>query len=553
MRGRLQLGLCGFVIVASLLLGGGARGGFLSDAILQLLAVPCLLYFLWQFSHQAAWREHTKELAFCAALLAVPLVQLIPLPPFIWKSLPNRDLSAAALDLIGAANSWAPMSVSPRSTWLSALGLIPPLAVFIGMLQLPRSQRRTLSLLILLVGVVSVFLGLLQLAQGPNSSLRFFAYTNVTEAVGFFANRNHFAALLYALTLIAAAWAINSAFSAGTADNQSRFDAAHLVPLIASFTVLAMLVSAQAMARSRAGLGLTIVALLGSLALTLRQERGASSLTPIKLITSATALALVFSAQYALYRIMDRFAADPLADARVGFARNTITAAKASMPFGTGMGTFVPVYAVFEKTEDTMVNTFANHAHNDVLELWLETGVAGIILMVLFLIWFLQKTRKAWARGSNHAQGIDQTLARAATLVIALLIAHSFVDYPLRTGGMMAILAFACALLSEAPPDPQLRPAGAKARIKRAPGPQQPQAAPSGAPSAAPEHETSPFAQPRPTVQSEPGPDPTAIMRGRWGKDIEWPEAWQKPSQQGGEAQAKSPKTSNTPDKKPET
>ena len=38
-------------------------------------------------------------------------------------------------------------------------------------------------------------------------------------------------------------------------------------------------------------------------------------------------------------------------------------------------------------------------------------------------------------------------MARAGTLVVALIVAHSFVDYPLRTGAMMAILAFACGLL----------------------------------------------------------------------------------------------------------
>ena len=35
----------------------------------------------------------------------------------------------------------------------------------------------------------------------------------------------------------------------------------------------------------------------------------------------------------------------------------------------------------------------------------------------------------------------------AATIVAALILLHSFVDYPLRTGAMMAMLAFACALM----------------------------------------------------------------------------------------------------------
>ena len=56
--------------------------------------------------------------------------------------------------------------------------------------------------------------------------------------------------------------------------------------------------------------------------------------------------------------------------------------------------------------------------------------------------------RSAPARGASE---LDWTLARAATIVVALLVAHSFVDYPLRTGAMMAVMAFACALLIEPP------------------------------------------------------------------------------------------------------
>ena len=47
------------------------------------------------------------------------------------------------------------------------------------------------------------------------------------------------------------------------------------------------------------------------------------------------------------------------------------------------------------------------------------------------------------------ATPLDWTLARAATIVIVLILAHSFVDYPLRTEAMMVIMAFACALLIE--------------------------------------------------------------------------------------------------------
>jgi hypothetical protein len=43
-------------------------------------------------------------------------------------------------------------------------------------------------------------------------------------------------------------------------------------------------------------------------------------------------------------------------------------------PFGTGLGTFLPVYATVEKDENVSF-AFANRAHNDLAEVLLETGI----------------------------------------------------------------------------------------------------------------------------------------------------------------------------------
>ncbi len=47
-------------------------------------------------------------------------------------------------------------------------------------------------------------------------------------------------------------------------------------------------------------------------------------------------------------------------------------------------------------------------------------------------------------------------LERAASLVILLLLAHSLVDYPLRTAALSAIFAFFCAVLGAPAAEPQL-------------------------------------------------------------------------------------------------
>ena len=119
------------------------------------------------------------------------------------------------------------------------------------------------------------------------------------------------------------------------------------------------------------------------------------------------------------------------------------------MPFGSGAGTFVRVYPTFEPARDTIANVYANHAHNDLLEVCLEGGIVTVLLLVTFLIWFGLRSANVWRRSPTDVRTIDVLLMRAATIVIPLIIAHSFFDYPLRTGAMMAVFAFSCALLVE--------------------------------------------------------------------------------------------------------
>ena len=212
-RPSLTFGLCAITLVAALLLGGGTRGGFLSDTILELIAIPA---FLAAVSALIAmpWADRQGSavwaLALCLAIVALPLLQLVPLPPWIWTRLPHRDEIAGIFALVHQDLPWLPISVSPSLTWAGVLSLLPPFAVFLGVIQLGYRERRVLSLILVAVGIVSALLGLLQVAQGPSSPWRFFAVTNPTEAVGFFANRNHLAALLNAVLLFGAAWASSS-------------------------------------------------------------------------------------------------------------------------------------------------------------------------------------------------------------------------------------------------------------------------------------------------------------------------------------------------------
>ena len=83
------------------------------------------------------------------------------------------------------------------------------------------------------------------------------------------------------------------------------------------------------------------------------------------------------------------------------------------MPVGSGMGTFVPVYAMFEKPEDVSL-FYVNRAHNDLLEVWLETGVVGLIFMGLFAVWLVRVALGIWRKPPpDGASALDWSLTRA--------------------------------------------------------------------------------------------------------------------------------------------
>ena len=74
-------------------------------------------------------------------------------------------------------------------------------------------------------------------------------------------------------------------------------------------------------------------------------------------------------------------------------------------------------------------------------------GPLGAILRAAFLIWFARCAYAAWFASSSEERDSELLLQRAATLIIVLLLAHSLVDYTLRTTALSAIF---CVLLSNA-------------------------------------------------------------------------------------------------------
>ena len=421
--------------VLCLLLGGGTRQGFLADAVLQLLAIPLIAYIALKGLARPTW-------VVIGAVGLIAVVQLTPLPAEIWRWLPMR--AGLEIDIAGVgSDTWRAISISPQRTLESLLSLLPAMAIFSTTLLLTQHQRRVVTVILLLVGLLSAALGLIQVAEGPDSALRFFTVTNRTEAVGFFANRNHFAGLAYAVLVMALAWLVALVDAHGRG-RPGREQLAGLLMALGSGVLL--ILAALIMARSRAGFGLAIGALVAGLFLATKAGFRVRTLLLWGAAPCVLALGVLLAYGAGTVRLAEKLLADPLADARLIFARTTVEAAWANMPVGSGLGTFVTAYAMFEKPQGLM-EAYVNRAHSDVLELWLELGVLAPVLVLGFLVWSVARTWAVWRAAALNDGVIDITLQRAAGVVIFLLLVHSLVDYPLRTTALMCVMAFCCALL----------------------------------------------------------------------------------------------------------
>jgi O-antigen ligase len=422
------------LLVMAIMLGGGSHrtAGVPANAMLQVLAV-ILIVFSVATRRAPLNSEGVRPLLLIGALwLLVGVAFLIPLPHGMWTSLPGRDTVAQGLAAVGAPEGSFPVSMAPYESMNSLLRLLPATAMFMLTLQLSYRDRRRLVFWFMGIALVSICLGIAQIAGGPMSSLRFYSVTNPNMPVGFFANGNHQATLL----LCALAYCgFLLARRGRKADRKDRAVAIFGGIMALFFTVGIAIVG------STAGYGLLIPVAAGVALIYRKAMVGVLSWVWIGAVAAvfSLALALAFVGPFSNQDVAEQFGSSPTS--RRVIAETTVQAIGDHMPIGTGLGTFPQVYRLYE--DPTVVRSvYVNHAHNDFLEVALETGIFGIILMIAFLAWFIHRAGAAWRSDREGAN-----LARAATLAIVAVLAFSLVEYPLRTSAMAVVFAMSCAFL----------------------------------------------------------------------------------------------------------
>lgn len=418
------------LLVFSFVLGGASHSHALRLALVELASLPLLVLASRRLITTGAWRDHRFSLGLLAALVAIPLVQLIPLPPAVWTGLPGRDQLVLALELAGLEPGWSPLSLAPDRTWGSALALLPPLALFLAVLSLSYLQRERLVQVCIAAAIAGILLGAAQLVSGDR--LYLWEWAEAGQIRGFFANRNHLASSL----LVALPFAV----VLGAATLRRRDRRTNALWIGALFTGLVIV--ALAAIRSRAGITLFAPVMLVSLmAAWIAAGRGRPG-PGLLVLGGAIGAALTAVAVLALPPILERFDTEGAPEVRLERWPLVLETADTFLPLGSGIGSFDAVYRSVEPLEE-LDGSFFNQAHNEYLETWLEAGWLGLGLVLAFLVWYFRRCWTAWKAPPSR----EADLQRAASIGIGFLLLHSVGDYPLRTATLAVVFALCCGLL----------------------------------------------------------------------------------------------------------
>ncbi|MEO0031026.1 MAG: hypothetical protein RIS94_784 [Pseudomonadota bacterium] len=424
-----RVGITILLLIAGIVLGGGGTSNPLTEVMLQLVALA--LVAAWAFAPGVAPRNPSGWVTTLGLLvLAVPAAQLVPLPPQLWHMLPGREVEIASLTLIGRENAWMPWTVAPALTLAVLLAMIPGLIMmwFVASLDEPAKDR--LLLAVAGMALASVVLGTLQLAAPSGRTPTFYDYVHQGFVIGFQANKNaEVDLLLIGLLALAAHYA--------RPQPRARKQALALAYAAAALVLLAGAI----LTGSRAGILLVPAAVV--LALFTLPPKGLAARRTMIAVVAVAFLAIgtawMLRDNAVLGRVALRFATDR--DFRSELWTDTIFAIGQYWPFGGGMGTFTQLMTPVERLEVLDV-TLPSRAHNDYLELLLESGIFGPLVIVAIIGCVGLMLRRSSQYGTLPRP--HKLFALAAFFVIA---AHSLVDYPMRSMSLAILAGMAAGLV----------------------------------------------------------------------------------------------------------
>lgn len=420
------------LLFASVLLGGGGIAYGLRHLSIQLLA---LLILAMNFSAMIDFARNAPRSLLVLVILSVawPMAQVIPLPPSIWQALPGRELIAqsyAAANI--ASDSWFSASLDPIRTLTAFCSTIVPATMIIVGWSLTADQRHTLVRSLGVAALAALMLGAIQLASANTAMM----LQDIDHKAGYLyaTFSNHNSTGLFFL--------ISATVLLGLPQSRTVIGPAIKLAVILLLT-LAVIVT-----RSRSAMVLLLVffsfaMVRGAAAWSVNRRVGARfSRNSIlaggaAILVGIAAVAASVAAGGQAADSFQRFA--QVETDRLEMWDDGAFVASRYWPAGAGTGAFGEVFQADESLE-YVSPAKAGRAHNDYLELAIESGVIGLLLLAG---WFAWLAHAMWRRRHDP----DRWLAAAAMVSFVAIALQSVLDYPLRNEAMLCVAGLLVVLM----------------------------------------------------------------------------------------------------------
>jgi len=429
-----------FVIIFSPLAFGTVEPW--SYAVMEISAASgFLLYFIHIYKTDALLYK-VPGLLPLLLFLAYILIQIIPLPAQI-----IRIISPVSYGIQNNALAMT-ISIHPRATFLEFLRYSTYVLFYILSVQLltHKIMLKKTVLIITVFGSVLAFSSILQLYLTDNLAL-WFRHTPENAAVmGPYINRNHYAGLMEMIFPITLALFL---FHRPRIDDKGTLAAileilkqekANIHILIGTGALL--IIISIFISLSRGGMISTGAGLIFFLLISLKKKTSKKNLTLIMTLIVVAGLSIAW---FGWGPINNRFVKLEAPEGGIYLARFKYwkDSEKIIRDFpvtGSGFGTFADIYRSYQTVDG---KNLLEHAHNDYIELAIEGGLPGIILIFSFLFIFFRETYKSFTTRKD-AYAIYLYLGSITGMICILL--HSLSDFNFHVGANGLWFALSAAL-----------------------------------------------------------------------------------------------------------
>ncbi len=397
-----------------------------------------LLFGLWaygyvrgRFSLPDAVRSARLPLIFLAIWVGYGLLQILLLP-VDWVA----QLSPATYEIYQYAalvepRQWIPLTVDTGVTWVESLKHISYVGLFFLTLVLINSpfRLRLLAVALITIGIGESIFGLFAYF----SNLDLLGWDHQTRSVkevlvrGTYANRNHFAAFLAMMTATALGLVIagmrvqheESGWRARLSDWMQ--DLLSLRGLLIGGIIL--LLATLLLTTSRGGVfsfSAAFVIVITYAYLTVGRSAPAVRLAP--LVFGAVVLAIFWLGAEGLQERL--LTTDLQMEGRFPQWRISVAVANDYPILGSGAGTYATVFPLYR--DGSLPPLFFEHVHNDYLELLIEQGIVGFVLLGCAIVLLLSLVLDAYRRRHDL---LMRGMLFASLVGTGTLLIHGLLDF----------------------------------------------------------------------------------------------------------------------------